>query len=81
MYCQLEVCSFATITQINRKLFFRCYLFPKCQFHREVLLQAAEMPFSGPLPCFSLPTIYLDNYYLSGIGFLLGGNCTISFKG
>lgn len=80
-YCQLEVGSFATTTQINPKLFFRCYLFPKCHFHREVLLQAAEMPFSSVLPCFSLPTIYLNNYYLSGIGLLAVGDCTINFKG
>lgn len=80
-YHQLEVVSFATTTTINCKLLWRCYLFPKCHFHREVLLQAAEMPFSALLPCFSLPTIYLDNYYLSGIDLLLGGNCTINFKG
>lgn len=80
-YCQLDVGSFTTTTQINLKLSFRCYLFPKCHFHREVLLQAAEMPFSSLLPCFSLPTIYLNNYYLSGIGLLVVGNCTINFKG
>lgn len=67
-YCQLEMGSFATITQTNHKLFFRCYLYPKCHFHREVLLHSAEMPFSSLLPCFSLRTIYLNNYYPSGIG-------------
>lgn len=80
-YHQMEVVSFATATKINCMLLWKCYLFPKCHFHREVLLQAAEMLFSALLPCFSLPTIYLDNYYLSGIDLLLGGNCTINFKG
>lgn len=56
------------VLQLSHRLFFRCYLYPKCHFHREVLLHSAEMPFSSLLPFFSLRTIYLNNYYPSGIG-------------